>query len=222
MLSDDEDDPELKELEALEKKAKHYGWESENAEYKQRKKAIMKKYTAIAKAGAGGGAKAPAAPTDKAARVKFEWGKDGGGDLYEKATKMKAFNDAKDKLSAIHDGEWQRDASAPGNAAWRRFTCKVGKVGVKYARMTLKPEGILIQEGRVKVDVDEDDEAPAKKDGEGSSEPFVPPDEAPVDPEGAATSKGRGKREKKSTAPASDEPAAGKGPQGKAGKRVRS
>lgn len=177
-MSDDDDDEEIKELKALEKKKEFYGWDNEDKDYKKRLKLIMNKYMKQESTKSNN----TSAPT---ARAKFEWVDIPG--LVDK--KAKTFEDSrkvmKDDLKSDPDcrgGELNNFKGSSEKVKFVRRIAVVKGVHYRYRIVGTKDGKYTFQSGGPVDPVEEDsqDDGEAEDDAEEVVEkPPPPPPKAP-------------------------------------------
>jgi hypothetical protein len=183
-MADPEQDPELQELEALDKKKAYYGWDNKNPEYLKRRDLIMKKYLneakALAKTKIGDDNKCEAKSGGKAPSPKFaDW-------LTVKTINAKDFDSAYTQLDKhVAKGIWKSDIYTRGGevtykkekCTWRRRMTKDGK---NFARVIEYKGGYVLQKGVLALgeeeeEEEEEEEAAAADDGDEMESEAVPP-----------------------------------------------
>ena len=179
-MSDDDDDEEIKELKALEKKKEFYGWDNEDKDYKKRLKLIMNKYMKQESTKSNN----TSAPT---ARAKFEWVDIPIPGLVDK--KAKTFEDSrklmKDDLKSDPDcrgGELNNFKGSSEKVKFVRRIAVVKGVHYRYRIVGTKDGKYTFQSGGPVDPVEEDsqDDGEAEDDAEEVVEkPPPPPPKAP-------------------------------------------
>jgi hypothetical protein len=183
-MADTDDDPELAELQALEKKKILYRWADDHPDYINRLDLIQKKYLKQAKAAVKktiGNADAEVKAEKGSAPVRMRW--------TTKTTlkSCKDFDEAYTQLGKfIAKGEWKADNDTRGGESnykgekckWRR---RMTKDGAHFARIFETRAGYVLQKGEPHIkdeeekEEDEEVDPPALDGAEGTTLPAPAP-----------------------------------------------